>query len=76
VSGIFRISIRARLIAMLFACNLIPFFSILTSLWLATRSGREAAVILQELKAAREMQHRLRTLNLALGQAGYPNLSH
>ena len=32
VSGIFRISIRARLIAMLFACNLIPFFSILTYL--------------------------------------------
>ena len=52
VSGIFRISIRARLIAMLFACNLIPFFSILTYLWQATQSGREAAVVLQELKAA------------------------
>ena len=52
VSGIFRISIRARLIAMLFACNLIPFFSILTYLWQATQSGRQAAVILQELKAA------------------------
>ena len=52
VSGIFRISIRARLIAMLFACNLIPFFSILTNLWQATRSGKEAAVILPELKAA------------------------
>ena len=52
VSGIFRISIRARLIAMLFACNLIPFFSILTYLWQATRSGREAAVILPELKTA------------------------
>lgn len=52
VSGIFRISIRARLIAMLFACNLIPFFSILTFLWQAARSGRDAAVILHELKAA------------------------
>ena len=37
VSGIFRISIRARLIAMLFACNLIPFFSILTNLWAGHR---------------------------------------
>ncbi len=52
VSGSFRISIRARLIAMLFACNLIPFFSILTYLWQATRSGREAAVSLQELEVA------------------------
>jgi adenylate cyclase len=51
VSGIFRISIRARLIAMLFACNLIPFFSIMEYLWQANRSGREAAVILSELKA-------------------------
>ena len=39
-AGIFRIDIRARLIAMLFACNLIPFFSILTYLWQATQSGR------------------------------------
>lgn len=52
VSGIFRISIRARLIAMLLACNLIPFFSILTFLWQITRSGRDAQVILHELKAA------------------------
>ena len=52
VSGTFRISIRVRLMAMLFACNLIPFFSILTYLWLAARSGREAAAILPELKAA------------------------
>ena len=52
VSGIFRISIRARLIAMFFACNLIPFFSILTYFRQTTRSGREASVILLELEAA------------------------
>jgi adenylate cyclase len=52
VSGIFRISIRARLIAMLFACNLIPFFSILSFLWQASRFVQEPAVILQELKEA------------------------
>jgi adenylate cyclase len=37
---------------MLFACNLIPFFSILMYLWQANRLGREAVVILQELRAA------------------------
>jgi adenylate cyclase len=52
VSGIFRISIRARLIAMLFACNLIPFFSILTFLWQATGSGKGATIGLKELEGA------------------------
>jgi adenylate cyclase len=52
VSGIFRISIRARLVALLFACNLIPFFSILTNVWMSRLSEKDPELILRDLKTA------------------------
>ena len=51
VSGIFRISIRSRLVAMLFACNLIPFLSLLSYVWQITWSGREATPVLLEVRS-------------------------
>ena len=46
-----RIRIRTRLIALLFACNLIPFFSILFTTWQTFHSNVERAQILEHLRS-------------------------
>lgn len=49
VPGTLRISIRLRLVAMVFACNLVPFFSILLSLQ-PGQTDADPAVVLQNLQ--------------------------
>jgi len=52
VSGIFRISIRARLIAMLFACNLIPFISILLDVRHLSTMDQDPRILLSDLTSS------------------------
>jgi sigma-B regulation protein RsbU (phosphoserine phosphatase) len=52
VPGTIRVSIRVRLAALLFACNLIPFFATIQSYYGLSASGENPAVILDRLESA------------------------
>jgi adenylate cyclase len=47
-----RIHIRTRLVALLFACNLVPLFSILFHILTMTGPSRDPALVVQELRAS------------------------
>jgi len=49
--GTARISIRTRLIAFLFACNLVPFFSILNMIRPTFHTNRDPAQVLEQLQS-------------------------
>jgi len=49
--GTYRIRIRTRLIALLFACNLVPFVSILGDLWEVSPAGQDPARALEQLQS-------------------------
>lgn len=50
--GTVSISIRTRLIALLFACNLVPFFSILINIWETSQTNHDLSHILEQWQSA------------------------